>query len=77
MSVCCWGEDGMRDEMHAYFERVREEFPPPKYRVELHANDREMWVVNQETHDIVEIDEDEFALAGVVEEIEHIRATIG
>ncbi len=59
-------------------ERLRQEFPPPKYRVELYANETEIRVVNEMTHAAVELGEHDFELAPEgAEEIGHIRRSIG
>ncbi|GAB4274969.1 MAG: hypothetical protein Kow0056_03990 [Coriobacteriia bacterium] len=64
----------MRNEfMEEWADRLRHEFPPPQYRVELHALESQLWVVDEATHHIAEIDEDELALVSERDVIETIR----
>jgi hypothetical protein len=52
----------MRNEfMEEWADRVRTEFPPPKYRVELKAFESQLWVVDEQSHHIAELSEEEFA----------------
>ena len=52
----------MNVEMEERAERLRERFPPPTYRVELRANETQIWVVNESNHAIAEIGEWDFAM---------------
>ena len=64
----------MRNEfMEAWADRVRTEFPPPQYRVELKAFESELWVVDERSHHIAEVGEDEFAAHTEGEIFETIR----
>jgi hypothetical protein len=51
------------EEMEMWAEKVRSHFPPPRYRVELKAFESELWVVDEQTHHIAEMGEEEFLLA--------------
>ena len=67
----------MNVEMEERAERLRERFSPPSYRVELHANETQIWVVNERNHAIAEIGQWDFAMDPEgPDEMSFIRATI-
>jgi hypothetical protein len=61
------------EEMEMWADKVREHFPPPAYRVELKAFETELWVVDERTHKIAELDEEELFLDGEAKVYDHIR----
>jgi hypothetical protein len=62
------------ENMEMWADKVRTHFPPPKYRVELKAFESELWVVDEDTHTIVEVDEEQLTLAGEPDIYEDIRS---
>lgn len=64
------------EEMEQWADVVRTHFPPPKYRVELHALETQLWVVDEETKHIAELGEFEFAAHTEAEMVDSIRAAL-
>lgn len=64
----------MSVEMRGRAKELERLFAPPRYRVELVANEREIMVVDEESHAAVEIGEFDFALDPEGRaEVEYIR----
>ena len=59
--------------MELWADKVRSHFPPPKYRVELKAFETELWVVDEDTHHIVELDENDIFVATEAQVYDTIR----
>lgn len=68
----------MNEDMERRAERLRAEFPPPRFRVDLVANESEIWVVNQDTHAVAELGEHDFELDPEgTRELEYVHQIVG
>lgn len=67
----------VNEEMEVRADRIRTEFPPPAYSVELHDNERSIWVKDNRTQHTAVVGEHDFEMdpEGPAE-IEYIRTAL-